>query len=319
MQITSAFAVVDDNQNKLTSSAQSLALKQARMFDQMDHGLQAKANAQETEQALQSKANAQETEQALQSKANAQETEQALQAYAMQLIELSCHLDKKADVAIIDDDVYQTFEDAFRGSTEDIQQRLNVYTDLVTTVFAEPAHSLAIDVGCGRGEWLALLKQMDIHTIGIDINSAMINHCQSQGFEVISVDAVDYLRQQSDNAMSLVTGFHIIEHIAFERLLMLFKEAYRVVKPGGLVIFETPNPTNLLVGAGDFYLDPTHRQPLHPLTMQFFLTNAGFESVEINYVDANGLLSHADANFDCLNDYVNIPRDYAVIGKKACG
>ena len=89
------------------------------------------------------------------------------------------------------------------------------------------------------------------------------------GLEIVQGDVIEYLRQLPDASLQAVTGFHLIEHFEFQDLLQLLLEIRRVLKPGGVVMVETPNPKNLVVGACNFYADPTHRQPLFPETLQF--------------------------------------------------
>ncbi|MCJ8271115.1 MAG: methyltransferase domain-containing protein, partial [Psychrosphaera sp.] len=249
----------------------------------------------------------------------------ALKAEGTELEALNARVERNDKDVKLDDALYQKFEDAFRGSTQEITERLGVYRPLIESLFGTvlkvgaDEHLQAIDIGSGRGEWLQLLQGLGVNAVGVDISHTMAQTCNDKGLQVQVGDGVEYLKAQLDNSISLISGFHIIEHISFGHLLELFTETARVLKPGGMVIFETPNPKNLLVGSADFYLDPTHQRPLHPMTMQFFLRNAGIETVKVNYVDDKGLTDHDDCDFDTLNDYVSIARDYAVIGIKEVG
>ena len=101
------------------------------------------------------------------------------------------------------------------------------------------------------------------------------------GLEIAEEDALSYLRNIPDMAVGAVTGFHIIEHLPFDVLLALLDETHRVLKPGGLAIFETPNPQNVMVGSCSFYLDPTHRNPIPAGLMQFVMEMQGFTAVEV--------------------------------------
>lgn len=220
----------------------------------------------------------------------------------------------KSDVVFVDDAAYEEFESLFRGNYKEITNRMKVYLDLIPKVKNGLALT-ALDLGCGRGEWLRLITSQGYSITGVDMRLDAVTHCNDNGLSAIKSEALTYLLNEPDKSLSLITGFHIIEHIQFNHLLKVFKECFRALKADGVVIFETPNLKNILVGSGDFYLDPTHRIPLHPLTMQFFLKKAGFKSVEIQYVGEK-LINHNDVVFNDLNDYVNIPRDYALVCKK---
>jgi O-antigen chain-terminating methyltransferase len=115
-----------------------------------------------------------------------------------------------------------------------------------------------------------------------------------------------------------VTGFHLVEHLSFEMLLALLDETHRVLKPGGIAIFETPNLQNVLVGSYSFYTDPTHRNPLPAGLMKFMLEMRGFSNVEVVYLHSypeEFRVSGSDLA-DRFNDYFYGPQDYAVVGHR---
>ena len=185
------------------------------------------------------------------------------------------------------DKLYFAFEQRFRGSREDIRQRLSYYLPMLHESVAGKDGATVLDVGCGRGEWLELLRDEKILARGIDINESMAQECVKRGLDVDVGDAIAKLRQLPDNAFGALTGFQIIEHVSLDALIELIEQAHRVVQPGGLVIFETPNPENVVVGACDFYTDPTHQRPLPPVLMQFLVEAGGFADVAIHRVNAN--------------------------------
>ena len=215
------------------------------------------------------------------------------------------------------DAMYLTFEDKFRGTRQDIKERQRPYLSYVEDCLKTSGESPVLDIGCGRGEWLELLKENDYKARGLDLNRAMVAECQELGLDVIEADALSFLRQQKDNSFSMVTGFHIIEHLDLKKMIALFDEAYRVLRPGGVVIFETPNPENLFVGAFTFYYDPTHRNPLVPETAQFILHQRGFDKVEIKRLNKYSEFFNVDCNDEFKNKYFYSEMDYSVIGYKA--
>jgi O-antigen chain-terminating methyltransferase len=176
-----------------------------------------------------------------------------------------------------------------------------------------------VDVGCGRGEWLGLLQQQGFHVTGIDLNPDMVSYCTALGLQAQCMDAVAYLRGQPENSLALVTGFHIIEHLPFEILLNLLDAALRALRPDGLVIFETPNPENLIVGACNFYYDPTHRHPIVPVVAQFMAQQRGFAKAEIlrlHPYPQDHLLAEDSEIAKRVNQAFYGPQDYAVVAWK---
>jgi O-antigen chain-terminating methyltransferase len=217
------------------------------------------------------------------------------------------------------DSLYVTFEDKFRGTREEIRDRLRVYLDLLRQAGAGTAERPILDIGCGRGEWLELLRDEGFHATGVDMNDTLALQCRERGLQVEVNDALAFLRSLPEASLGAVTGFHIIEHLPMEVLLDLYGEAVRVLHPGGVAIFETPNPQNLLVGACNFYADPTHKRPLYPETQKFFLEYRGFSRVELKFLHphepgARLPEDEAPALAARLNDLLSCARDYAVIG-----
>ena len=216
------------------------------------------------------------------------------------------------------DAFYLTFEDRFRGARPDIKQRLKFYLPFIRKAGAGSTEFPVLDVGCGRGEWLELLKENDLAAKGVDLNATMQAQCAERGLDVAHADALDYLRALPDGQLGALTGFHIIEHLPLETLLDLVSHTYRVLRPGGVVIFESPNCKNLVVGACTFYLDPTHRNPIVPETAQFILASHGFVKSEINYLSPikGSPFRSKSASAKLLDAYFFGPQDFSVVGFK---
>ena len=176
------------------------------------------------------------------------------------------------------DSLYVAFEAKFRGSRELIKERQRVHVPVMIAANAGSAGRPIVDVGAGRGEWLELLREQGLEASGIDLNVAMVKSCETLGLDCIMGDAVEELGRLTDNSLGAVTGFHIIEHLPFHTMVALFDEAWRVLAPGGVVLFETPNPANLEVGSRSFYLDPTHRNPLPSEMVSMIAEARGFRT-----------------------------------------
>jgi O-antigen chain-terminating methyltransferase len=216
------------------------------------------------------------------------------------------------------DAFYFSFENRFRGPREEIKRRMQFYLPLVEGCGAGKRSRPIVDLGCGRGEWLELLKQQKLTATGVDVNQAMIDQCKERRLDVVQADAIEFLRQLPDDSQGAITGFHIIEHLPLDTLIALISETLRVLQPGGLAIFESPNCKNLTVGASYFYIDPTHRNPVFPETAQFMLETTGFERVTLEYlspVETTGI-SDIDEQPVYLRELLYGPRDFGVIGYK---
>jgi SAM-dependent methyltransferase len=220
------------------------------------------------------------------------------------------------------DRFYLDFEDRFRGSRELVSQRLSVYLPIVREVQAGSADRPILDIGCGRGEWLWLLRDAGLTARGIDLNSAMIEECRARhNLDVMQADLMAYLKSVPDASLGAVTAFHIVEHLPFEVILGALDEIRRVLLPGGIVIFETPNPDNLLVGSKNFYHDLTHRNPIPSATLEFLFEHRGFSAVRtlpLNPCEPWILVEEdGSAVAKRFNQYFFGPQDYAVVGRKA--
>ena len=215
------------------------------------------------------------------------------------------------------DDFYVTFEDKFRGSKEDIKERVSIYVATIINAKAGSDEAKILDIGCGRGEFLEVLESNSLHCIGVDQNRAMIQKCLEMGLKVIESQAITYLRELPNNSLGAVTGLHIIEHIPFKALIVLFDEVLRVLKPGGVVIFETPNPENLIVGSCSFYVDPTHIKPLPPELMKFLMESRGFSKVEVNRLHPNVQMQVENEHVDhVISNLLFGAQDYALVAYK---
>jgi O-antigen chain-terminating methyltransferase len=212
------------------------------------------------------------------------------------------------------DKFYIEFEDRFRGSEALISERLAVYLPYFKKAGIDFAKTPVLDIGSGRGELLQLLKKHRIRAVGLDINHDMVERSKKKDLEAVQGDALAYLRTAKAKSFGAITGFHLVEHIPFGVLLRMFQLSYRALADGGLVIFETPNPENVLVGSYTFYMDPSHLHPLPPALLAFALESCGFTTEILR------LHPDTDVKTDDLPPLVAErmfgPRDYAVIGRK---
>ena len=229
------------------------------------------------------------------------------------------------------DAMYASFEDRFRGTRADIKQRAAIYLPFVRAAKAGTTNSPVVDLGCGRGEWLEVLRDEGLFGRGVDTNRVFLRACQEMNLDVTGSDALEYLRDLKPNSVGAVTSFHLIEHLPMKVLIAMIDETLRVLKPGGIVVLETPNPENLQVGACNFYTDPTHRNPMPPVLTESLLELRGFVNPVIVRRDQEKMRSLAPphvANGQPLAANINpmvevmlsnffVSPDYAVVATKA--
>lgn len=214
------------------------------------------------------------------------------------------------------DGFYQAFENRFRGSRDLIKARQRIYLPFIEPLLLLHEEAKAMDLGCGRGEWLEILKETGFNGHGVDLDDGMLAACRQAGLSVTTQDALSALKALPDESQVIVSGFHIAEHIDFSDLRLLIQEALRVLKPAGLLILETPNPENITVGTVNFYLDPTHQKPIPPLLLSFLPEYYGFARVKTVRLQEDKSLS--GNGWTHLRDvWEGVSPDYAVVAQKA--
>lgn len=219
------------------------------------------------------------------------------------------------------DKMYLDFESIFRGTEEDVYDKLTVYTPLFQKLKHTDGLSLkAVDLGCGRGEMLEFTNSFGLEVVGVDVNKLAVSLCIDKNFNAVAADALDYLMGLSEGSVSLITTLHMVEHMDNDKLFNIIRNVYRVLESQGMFLIETPNPRNILVGSGEFYRDFSHIKPIFPDTLKFLLEYFGFVDVRVYFFDGKyGEINLVEAdknNFDSLQDYIDISRDYAVVGYK---
>ncbi|MGE4546390.1 MAG: class I SAM-dependent methyltransferase [Desulfurella sp.] len=215
------------------------------------------------------------------------------------------------------DNFYRAFEDKYRGSRKTIKDKLTVYLP-----FIEPFKNIykaeelkVLDLGCGRGEWIELVNENGFFGLGVDIDEDMLKACKILNLNAIHADALGFLQKSPDESFVVVSGFHIAEHLPFDVLQNLIKEALRVLKPGGLLILETPNPENIRVASVNFWLDPTHIRPLPPLLLLFLTEYYGFARAKILRLQEDKNIKNLDS-INLLQVLYSSSPDYAIIAQK---
>jgi len=210
---------------------------------------------------------------------------------------------------------YRAFEERYYAPSDVIKSLRRQYIPYISPLIDIYPKSATFDIGCGRGEWLELMNESGFSPYGVDLDDGMLNACMEKKLPAEQGDAISYLAGLPNETQSIVSAFHVVEHISFEQLQGMIKDALRVLKPGGLLIMETPNPENIAVATRNFYLDPTHKKPIPPLLLSFLAEYYGFARVKIIRLQEDKELQEKE-NIT-ISDIINgVSPDYAVICQK---
>jgi len=210
---------------------------------------------------------------------------------------------------------YRAFEERWRGSRESIKERQNIYLPFIEPLHNHYPDGMVFDIGCGRGEWLELMRDHSIPAKGIDLDEGMLEAGLSLGLDMQKGDGIDFLRNTADESAIAITSFHVVEHISFDQLQDLVSEAHRVLKPGGILILETPNPENIRVACETFYLDPTHTKPIPSGLLSFVTEYYGYKRSKVMRLQELDFLQvQKYANIAHLIE--NVSPDYAIVAQK---
>lgn len=198
-------------------------------------------------------------------------------------------------------DTYVGFEDVFRGSEQQIRERLSVYVPLLA------GHGPVLDVGCGRGEVLEVLRDAGIEARGIDLDPAMVRRCHEKGLDQVEVaDAVGFLQSAAAGSLGAVFAGQVIEHLSYDALVSFIGAAHRALRTDGLLVMETVNP-HCSQALKHFWIDPTHHHPLFPEVVLVLSRIAGFGSGFMWFPHGSG-----DPEHDRPREF-----DYAVVARRA--
>ncbi len=217
---------------------------------------------------------------------------------------------------------YAGFENRYRGSEEEVKKQQARYLSYFQK------DGMVLDLGCGRGEFLELLLESGIQARGVEINEQMVEICHDKGLDCEKGDILEALVQTEDNTLGGIFSSQVAEHLPAPYLKRLIELAYFKLKPGSHIVLETLNPASVFTLVQIYFLDLTHRLPVHPQTLKFLFESSGFEEVRIQYSapleqeqlqelpGADETTAIMNRNIDNLNRLLYGPPNYAVIGLK---
>jgi O-antigen chain-terminating methyltransferase len=226
---------------------------------------------------------------------------------------------------------FHEWEEFTRGSEDSIRQKQQAYL----RQFAG-CEGPVLDAGCGRGEFLELLRGAGLASYGIDLDDAMVAWCREKGLHAEKAELLAHLRQLPDSHLGGVFAGQIVEHLPVEALASFCALLREKLRPGGVAVIETINPECLTVFSGAFYADPTHTKPVHPKALEFLMVQAGLEWVEKMPVSPfaeedklpllreesplppewKRMLLTANESIARLNDLLYKPADYAAVVRR---
>ena len=235
----------------------------------------------------------------------------------------------KGENSKLPDPAYLLLENKFRGSQDLIRGRLSIYPELF-----KDSKLPILEIGAGRGELQKLFKENNIKSIGIDMDASMADAAKDSGEDIILGDGMQYLRSQPDKSLGGVIAIQVVEHLTWDQLNDLFNLCTKKVITGGKVIFETINPKSVLALSSNYFRDPTHKWPMHPDTMSFWMGLHGIKTAEIRYLSPvadsaklkklhieSGMgvkweqfIEEYNFNVDRVNEVIYGDQDYAIIG-----
>ncbi len=141
-----------------------------------------------------------------------------------------------------------------------------------------------LNLWCGRGEFLEAAREEGRKALGVEEDSRLVRICQEKNLRVQHASSLDYLEAVPMNSLTAVFLQDLGERGSLGDLLWLVNAlASRMVKSGVVVILNH-YPQSVL-GTEEAFKDPSLERILHPETLQALLHNAGFNEVEVSYLD----------------------------------
>jgi SAM-dependent methyltransferase len=173
---------------------------------------------------------------------------------------------------------YFAFEVQMRGLTDGVRARQSGY------VGALRPHAPVLDVGCGRGELLTLLRDAGVEARGVDADADMVACARAEGLDVEQADAIEHLERLDPGSLGAIFSAQLVEHLPPPTLVRFLELARTRLRPGGPLVIETINPVSPLA-LRNYFADLTHAQPLVPETLSLLVKHAGFRDVEVAYLN----------------------------------
>jgi O-antigen chain-terminating methyltransferase len=217
-------------------------------------------------------------------------------------------------------DFYFQLQGRFQSDVQADASRLEMYRSVIGNLDPKAPAGAWLDIGCGRGKWLRLAQDGGYEATGVDSNPAAIQQCRESGFQVTEGDALEFLRSADDGSYAVISAFHVLEHCPFAYCLNLVYQIARTLKPGGVLLIETPHAGNLLMAAEQFWMDPTHNRPIPLPLMEFLFEYCGIGVIHRFEVNPRAESEHLPFRELELANRLDMllygPQDYAMMGRR---
>jgi len=206
---------------------------------------------------------------------------------------------------------YGRFAERFRGSEDYVKNGQKFYLPYFTD------RKDVLDIGCGRGEFLDLMREAGVAARGIDLSAESVDRCRQKGLQAEVADLFTYLDGLADASLDGIFNAQVVEHLPPNRLPEMIRLAAQKLGRGGVIAIETPNPRCLAIFATHFYLDPTHRRPIPHALLSFYMEEHGIGRIEVHprspAIESMPALASLPDDF---RDAFFGGLDYAIIGRK---
>ena len=213
----------------------------------------------------------------------------------------------------MDSQLYRAFEDQFRGSEKLISARLQQYEDFfIPIASANPGGSI-FDAGCGRGEWIKLMRQYGFDCTGVDENPYMANGSDQP---IRIGNALEEIKHLPEESQSIISAFHLVEHLPCDLIISFIKNAFKALKPGGILIMEMPNSENIEVASSNFWLDPSHIKPIPVSLLAFLSQEQGFYRYKILRLQEEKDLHRLSRKIILSDVFFGVSPDISVVAQK---
>lgn len=170
---------------------------------------------------------------------------------------------------------YAAFEEVFRGPEDRVRERQRIYVELLKD------KAPVLDAGCGRGEFLDLLREAGIGYSGVDSDAGMVERCRAKGHEQVAHGKANaHLEGLTESSLGAVFSAQVIEHLPYPELMSFVHLSHSRLRAGGVLVAETVNP-HAPHALKTFWVDPTHRHPLFPEVVLVLCRIAGFTSAYV--------------------------------------
>jgi len=168
--------------------------------------------------------------------------------------------------------------DLTRGTRDDLKKRQEKYVELFID-----APGPILDIGCGRGEMLDMLRCQEIESWGVDLEDRMVEETRSKGIHAVQADGLEALDSVEDASLGGIFSAQVIEHMYPGEIMAFLNLSRRKIAEGGRFVLETLNPSSIAVLTKSYFRDLDHKQPLHPEYMKLIIKMAGFIDVQLHY------------------------------------